>query len=369
MTLLIERIALGAVCVAMRLASTQAFVPSASVSSSTSAWKHVVNRGQTVGNTAARGGARTADRGRRVGVVMSTGENDLFVVGAGFLGKIIGRKWHEEHPEATMYGETRSYTRHQDRMPEGMTHVRRKFRDEKEIKCPNVVFCANPGGNHDYALEVFRAREEVWDGTGMFIFTSSGSVYAETKGGVVTEDSPIDEKKVDSPLRIAEKVTVQRGGCVVRLAGLYSLQRGPHSVWLDEKSLNLHSQGEINLISYDDAASAVVAALRGGLKEIRGEEGAPQVKGQIFLAAGDKPITRQKICEVALAHPFFSRKKMPKFWLDATPKEFAVTGPSKVYDSTVTRRTLGWEPRASSMAEYFEQESLWGVEGRVLELE
>ena len=43
--------------------------------------------------------------------------------------------------------------------------------------------------------------EEVWDGTGMFVFTSSGSVYAENKGGVVTEESPIDEKKVDSPLR------------------------------------------------------------------------------------------------------------------------------------------------------------------------
>lgn len=43
--------------------------------------------------------------------------------------------------------------------------------------------------------------EEVWDGTGMFVFTSSGSVYAESKGGVVTETSPIDERKVDSPLR------------------------------------------------------------------------------------------------------------------------------------------------------------------------
>ena len=28
------------------------------------------------------------------------------------------------------------------------------------------------------------------------------------------------------------------GGCVVRLAGLYSLQRGPHSVWLGEKSVS-----------------------------------------------------------------------------------------------------------------------------------
>lgn len=63
-----------------------------------------------------------------------------------FSSKIIGRKWHEEHPEAKMYGETRSYARHEHSMPEGMTHIRRKFREEKGIKCPNVVFCANPGG-------------------------------------------------------------------------------------------------------------------------------------------------------------------------------------------------------------------------------
>lgn len=43
--------------------------------------------------------------------------------------------------------------------------------------------------------------EDVWDGTGMFVFTSSGSVYGEKDGGVVTEDSPIDEAKVNSPLR------------------------------------------------------------------------------------------------------------------------------------------------------------------------
>ncbi|CAN0319879.1 unnamed protein product, partial [Ectocarpus sp. 4 AP-2014] len=48
-----------------------------------------------------------------------------------------------------------------------------------------------PPGNKDYAREVFTAMEDVWDGKGMFVFTSSGSVYGEKDGGVVTEDSPI----------------------------------------------------------------------------------------------------------------------------------------------------------------------------------
>lgn len=111
----------------------------------------------------------------------------------------------------------------------------------------------------------------------------------------------------------------------------------------------------------------MVAALNAGLAEVKGEEGAPQVKGRVFLAAGDEPITRQKICEVALAHPLYSRKKMPKFKGDDTPPEFAVTGAAKVYDSSVTRKTLGWEPKASSMEEYFEQEIM--SEGEVKALE
>lgn len=131
--------------------------------------------------------------------------------------------------------------------------------------------------------------------------------------------------------------------------------------------LNHHSLGEINLISYEDAASAVVAALNAGLAETSGNEGAPQVKGEIFLAAGDEPITRRKICEVALTHPLYSRKKMPKFKGDDTPPEFATTGAAKVYDSSVTRRTLGWEPRSASMEEYFERETL--AEGELTALE
>ena len=90
MTLIIERVALGAVCVALHLASTQAFLPSTSLP--TSAWKRVSTRGQTVGNDA-RGDARSAGRGRRAETAMSGGEHDLYVVGAGYLGWVQGQPW------------------------------------------------------------------------------------------------------------------------------------------------------------------------------------------------------------------------------------------------------------------------------------
>lgn len=106
-------------------------------------------------------------------------------------------------------------------------------------------------------------------------------------------------------------------------------------------------------MSYEDAASAVVAALNAGIAEKKGEEGAPEVAGQVFLAAEDAPIGRQKICEIALSHPFCYTGKMPKFDGDNDDPLVQQTGPRKVYDSSKTRRVLGWAPKYSSMEQLF----------------
>lgn len=122
------------------------------------------------------------------------------------------------------------------------------------------------------------------------------------------------------------------------------------------RQLNSNSEGLINLISYEDAAMAVVAALDAGLKKASaGEAGdaMPEIKGRVFLAADDEPTSRRTICELAMSHPRHSRKLMPKFLLDESPSGFAGAGAKKVYDSSVTRRDLGWEPRHPSMDEYF----------------
>lgn len=86
---LIQRVALGAIYTAMHLASTQAFLPSLSLSGSP--LKHVPASGQTVGNDVRRNARSSGGRGRRTGTVMSAGEHDLFVVGAGYLGWVQGR--------------------------------------------------------------------------------------------------------------------------------------------------------------------------------------------------------------------------------------------------------------------------------------
>ncbi len=81
MALLVQRVALGAVCAALNLASTQAFVPSTSPSTST--WKQLSSSSRLAAIDV-RGATRSV--GRKAEMAMSGGEHDLFVVGAGYLG-------------------------------------------------------------------------------------------------------------------------------------------------------------------------------------------------------------------------------------------------------------------------------------------
>ena len=53
---------------------------------------------------------------------------------------------------------------------------------------------------------MFQAAALLWDGQGMLVMTSTGSIYSENQGGTVTEYSPVDNKEVTS--RIIEGITV-----------------------------------------------------------------------------------------------------------------------------------------------------------------
>ncbi|KAG5554934.1 hypothetical protein RHGRI_012476 [Rhododendron griersonianum] len=63
-----------------------------------------------------------------------------------------------------------------------------------------------------------------WNGEGSFLFTSSSAPYDCNDNGQCYEDSPVvpigRSARTDVLLK-AEKVVLESGGCVVRLAGLY----------------------------------------------------------------------------------------------------------------------------------------------------
>lgn len=92
------------------------------------------------------------------------------------------------------------------------------------------------------------------------LFTSSTSVYSQTDGSVVTEESPaIPERETGRLLLEAETITLAAGGIVARLAGIY----GPERSVILKKFLSgeavIEEDGRrfLNQIHRDDAARAI----------------------------------------------------------------------------------------------------------------
>jgi hypothetical protein len=82
----------------------------------------------------------------------------------------------------------------------------------------------------------------------------SGSYGDDANGGTVTESSPTcDPEKNPRAARLirAEEACLKHGGCCLRLAGLYSLERGAHNYWLTSgKDVTGRPDGIINLKRY-----------------------------------------------------------------------------------------------------------------------
>lgn len=64
-------------------------------------------------------------------------------------------------------------------------------------------------------------------------------------------------------------MVLQKGGKIVRLAGLYTASRGAHTYWMkmatDGKQIETNSDGIVNLIHYADAADFTLRMLEKGI--------------------------------------------------------------------------------------------------------
>jgi len=280
----------------------------------------------------------------------STGEKDLLVVGMGTLGVFLGHAWRDAlGPEATIYGETNTESRHAELQAMGVEPSVRSERASKlaqrgEAKYPHVVFCVPPSKNEDYVGEVQGALE-LWSGKGGFVFTSSGGVFAEDNGGIVDETAPLSTNPRMSKILEAERVVAAAGGTVMRLAGLYTQTRGPHTFWLAKGEVGATEEGIINLLHYEDAARATMAGLLHH-HTIGADNGKNKKDERILLISDDNPLTRKQICEAAVASPLFEgQSEMPVF----KPSEEGKKSLGKVYDTSRSRAALGgWVPKYPS---------------------
>ena len=134
-----------------------------------------------------------------------------------------------------------------------------------------IVHCAASGrGGPDAYRAVYRdgCRNllEAFPGVPL-LFTSSTSVYAQTDGSAVTEESAAEpERETGKILRETEDLVLAKGGIVARLAGIY----GPGRSVILKKFLSgeavIEEDGRryVNQIHRDDAAAAVLRLVEAG---------------------------------------------------------------------------------------------------------
>lgn len=294
-----------------------------------------------------RGMATPALSARRpIHVAVRASAAPLLVVGAGVLGREVAAQWREAHPGSRVVAETRSTRAHEELAALGLEPA---LAGEGGAVFKRVVFCAPPSGNEDYPGAVEAAVERVAEG-GVFVFTSSAGVYKPADAPVCEDGEVETEKPRAAKLLKAEAAVLARPeGRVVRLAGLYSLERGAHSYFIraasaeDAKPLGGRAGSFVNLVHYEDAASMVVAVLE------RGARGGPEAR-RVFLATDCSPIMKEEICEAALLHPMYSGGKKP---------EFDESGPLvvKTYDNLISREDLGWQPKWDSYATFMRDDA------------
>ena len=218
-------------------------------------------------------------------------------------------------------------------------------------QCAHIVFCAPPGitdASNFASLFIYPGNISpalgIWDNEAegaSFVFTSSAGVYAESDGGVVTEESPAAETLRGERLLAAERLVAECGGTVLRLSGLYDLDRGAHTIYLSRPSWPADSGGLINQLHYDDAASAVMAALR-----------KPSRRDSI---SDDQPMGWKELCKAALGIP-----AAPTWRCQHLQETLAAAASAERY-ATRRSRVLGWPPISDLM-------TLWSTSAHAAQL-
>lgn len=214
--------------------------------------------------------------------------------------------------------------------------------------CDAAIHCASTrGGDVDFYRRVYLdgarnllnrfARSTI-------LFASSTSVYAQTEGEWVTEESaaaPVHE--TGKILREAEALVLDRGGIVVRLAGIY----GPGRSYLLKRFLGgeaiIDSKKDrfVNQVHRDDAAAALFFLLDRQLPS-----------GEIYNVVDDQPILQGE-CYRWLA----TNLNRPTPPIGET-KSRRKRGETNKRVSNAKLRRLGWSPRYPTFAEGMEKSVL-----------
>jgi nucleoside-diphosphate-sugar epimerase len=189
---------------------------------------------------------------------------------------------------------------------------------------------------------------------GTIVYTSSTSVYPQGDGAMVDEMAPTDGAGETGRVLRESEILLQtnRGrestaACarwfILRLAGIYGPGRHRLLDQLRSGATELAGRGEqrLNLIHRDDAAAAILAALR-----------APAaVADEIFNLADDAPVAKAEVVRW-LADTL--RIPVPSFVSGKVPRRRTAV-PDRVISAGKIKRVLGWAPQLADFRAGYEK--------------
>ena len=177
------------------------------------------------------------------------------------------------------------------------------------------------------------------------LFTSSTSVYAQRDGSWVTEESEAEPLRQNSRILLeVEKLVLDQGGTVVRLAGIYGLGRSALLTRFLNGTATIDAENDrfVNQVHRDDIASAIFLLLN------RKQQDA----AQIYNVVDDQPIL-QSTCYRWLAQRL--NRPLPPVAKSEHPRK---RGDSNKRVSNVKLRCSGWMPQYPTFADAMENSIL-----------
>jgi nucleoside-diphosphate-sugar epimerase len=203
-----------------------------------------------------------------------------------------------------------------------------------------VIHCASSGrGGEEAYKEVFQEGARMmarYQPQARKLFVSSTSVYGQTQGEIVTEESPAEPASATSRiLRAAEDVALAAGSMVVRSSGIYGPNRGVlfEKFRKDEAVIEGDGSRWINQIHQRDLVAALLHLIAVGRP------------GQIYNATDDTPVPLRNFytwcCD-------FIQKPMPPF---APVNGQRKRGLTNKRISNAKLRATGWKPQYPSFRE------------------
>lgn len=260
----------------------------------------------------------------------------VLVAGCGFTGLVVSRLLHEQGWEVVGLTERPDSARGLASEPFDVVAVDINDRDTlSELGAFDAVIdCVSSGrgGAEAYRTIYLDGARSLLETIcpKRFLFASSTSVYAQTDGSIVTEESPATpDRETGQILRATEDLVLQAGGQVIRLAGLFAPGR-----WATlEKFLRgeavIEGDGSrvINQIHRDDAASAFAFLLGHTLP------------AGIYNATDGCPLTQRELYTEFATH--FGRPVPPAGPIDLNRKRGWTS--KRVSNAKLT--ALGWQPR------------------------